>query len=1457
MQGARTGNMGFSRSTNTKKSLIPVMNKTEFLEKFYKPPEESIKKDSNTSSEYDRRQTMLGSTKRRGKVDINEFHDTHKKLFNRDVKFFNRADKKKSNFNNITGSTQDISFFDKFKKDYSDPFEKAKEASATLGQIVIVNTCMFACGLISLLQSLIGYNFEYNEDYNTKLYVLLSLCMFFSIIEGAFFILKLKLKVKLQIYRKEAHELSGIKHVYRLQDVAPTFLFILIHPSPLLVGVKFWIYNETIQNLMYYHVNDFLCMIMTIKWIYITTLIIFRSLFANSRSNRVCNMFQTTCDKYFIIKCLLKEDPFKYIFICFFAGIAIFGNLQMIAEAPLDRVVSGFTKHNFINSCWSAICTMTTVGYGDIFPRTLLGRLLAFFCSQYGGVIVSLLMVACSTVIAMDNSQSCAFTVIKKLQARETLKKVAASLLVTINKKTDKSNVDNEYRRYCKIKSLIDEFRQLRFQYKNIKEITTQEIIEQYFGSCISHLTDIKDMVIDQNEWFEEMFYNEQSSEGSLTSSDSSDVHYTNVEKKPKSKFGRSQKTNSKIDIKITPTMSMPLAMQLPQSAKSKFQESEDQTYSSNQDTLKPTPKVTPKINATPLKNRTPKHRFSMMASNLMFQYKGSQKSISRIHDSDENTPSNSQRHINSRRSSIHRDASPRNVFRSKRMSKLWDQQNAFKSVDKKPSLFAEQHANTKLGSPKSDLRNPDIDNTIPLLQSFSNNKSEFFNKKARKIGTNISSRSSLDCSPKRQWTGSAEKIRSKRQCSLSNATEKNKNDSINDISSTDSFRQVELPFGSPNLHSSKFKNSSPKCEKIIEEKESKSSNTTENEKKEENYIANDLRKNNDGKVAQKEKMKSRNLIPNFEKLATKKSESKEKSSSTISSHSTFQKEEHPKKKDKLKIPLTVQIPRSLSMDKDVRSKLSQQKNKHSNKNEISLELPGESPNKTMNIIKRPNKSIKVQKKLMDIDPVIIKSRAVKNTHDSQDFNYEKVPKNTEEAYKSNTSEKSPNPKSPNKYKTKKSIITKNSRMDRIKVPTQYSEESDSMSVSDNSFEKEIKFKAKLKEKARRRSRSINKFKDQCDSKDIKQYSKVNTLRHQSTLKNKKNVSFKTSTIKHDKDKIVGCEEEFSLDSQIEFDAGSIEDNLKIKEKIKHKKRRMSKSIQGQSGYDNERKNKESKTLLRNNTSQNKDKKRQNTEKSFKNPRQGTEKSFKIQHQESDKNSDTSISQMDLEDSSEEKNNEKLKRQETKKSGSKKGFKNLAQGIAQMVRKRTKVHNDIKPPKQGEKRGMRRSSTQVPVGSINPISFKEHNANYNTNSSYIPRKQANKIREKKQQAEIQAANELKTFNNEHINTLSKFIGTKELFKSAQKKYDKALDTGNLYGNGMQPSIMDAEINESVEEMSETPRENEMAEIKETNSTNRNILHKDIAHQTKLTQILNESLANSHCKDLQLDILTKR
>jgi potassium intermediate/small conductance calcium-activated channel subfamily N protein 2 len=63
---------------------------------------------------------------------------------------------------------------------------------------------------------------------------------------------------------------------------------------------------------------------------------------------------------------------------------------------------TGFEEYN--NCFWCVFITMSTIGYGDYFPKTLLGRAIIFATALIGIVLSSLLIVSLSAYLEMQAS---------------------------------------------------------------------------------------------------------------------------------------------------------------------------------------------------------------------------------------------------------------------------------------------------------------------------------------------------------------------------------------------------------------------------------------------------------------------------------------------------------------------------------------------------------------------------------------------------------------------------------------------------------------------------------------------------------------------------------------------------------------------------------------------------------------------------------------------------------------------------------------------------------------------------------------------------------------------------------------------------------------------------------------------------------------------------------------------
>ena len=99
-----------------------------------------------------------------------------------------------------------------------------------------------------------------------------------------------------------------------------------------------------------------------------------------------------------------------------------------ILERPLSEV-SGQNFHELWSSIWVVFVTMTTVGYGDIYPKSYGGRLLGAFMCLWGVLVVSLFVVTISETLEFNHAEKNSYILIKRLKYRDTLRKSAAKFI--------------------------------------------------------------------------------------------------------------------------------------------------------------------------------------------------------------------------------------------------------------------------------------------------------------------------------------------------------------------------------------------------------------------------------------------------------------------------------------------------------------------------------------------------------------------------------------------------------------------------------------------------------------------------------------------------------------------------------------------------------------------------------------------------------------------------------------------------------------------------------------------------------------------------------------------------------------------------------------------------------------------------------------------------------------------
>ena len=72
---------------------------------------------------------------------------------------------------------------------------------------------------------------------------------------------------------------------------------------------------------------------------------------------------------------------------------------------------------------------MTSVGYGDSFPKTTLSRFVGSLLSLWGSLQVGLFIISITNILEWDNTELFAYNVLEKLEDRQHLAKQAITVM--------------------------------------------------------------------------------------------------------------------------------------------------------------------------------------------------------------------------------------------------------------------------------------------------------------------------------------------------------------------------------------------------------------------------------------------------------------------------------------------------------------------------------------------------------------------------------------------------------------------------------------------------------------------------------------------------------------------------------------------------------------------------------------------------------------------------------------------------------------------------------------------------------------------------------------------------------------------------------------------------------------------------------------------------------------------
>ena len=149
-------------------------------------------------------------------------------------------------------------------------------------------------------------------------------------------------------------------------------------------------------------------------------------------ASRVCNECNAKGGFIFTYKAGIKERPFSSVIFLMVLTIFIFGyglrnsEISFINKIP-EKYFQDWTEIS--NGFWFMTTNILLIGYGDFYPTTQLGRIIAFVSCLWGILLESLLVSAIVNLIKLEPKEDLAYNEVEKYLEESVYKKTALNLI--------------------------------------------------------------------------------------------------------------------------------------------------------------------------------------------------------------------------------------------------------------------------------------------------------------------------------------------------------------------------------------------------------------------------------------------------------------------------------------------------------------------------------------------------------------------------------------------------------------------------------------------------------------------------------------------------------------------------------------------------------------------------------------------------------------------------------------------------------------------------------------------------------------------------------------------------------------------------------------------------------------------------------------------------------------------
>ncbi|CAD8154295.1 unnamed protein product [Paramecium octaurelia] len=382
------------------------------------------------------------------------------------------------------------------------PFEDSRVTRMTFEKCRIIELTRFWLIVASAILNILEYEYSFStyltRNMENELTILLYLIFSMTII--IIFLTIISYQIDLE-YRKSSRTISQKASLMQTNLIWGLLieLIIIIPTSNPFTRDQYVVFSQRgSSETRFYTINEIFTYIMFFRlYLLLNIGFKFQSYYSN-RIGRVCRLYQTRFGTHLMLKLCIRQFPFSTLSWLFIVGLIQYTYQLEIAERPLLRTFDVINTYNISKSLWVTMITIATVGYGDFFPYTDLGRISMTLGLFYGVTITSLFTAILYNMLQPISGENKSWALLDKTSIKKSMKRASSNIFFYFYQLKNKRKVakrpdvqENLNDIVFNLESHLSDVGIMRRMYRDVDGEEFMEMVNRKFGDSNHSFKDL------------------------------------------------------------------------------------------------------------------------------------------------------------------------------------------------------------------------------------------------------------------------------------------------------------------------------------------------------------------------------------------------------------------------------------------------------------------------------------------------------------------------------------------------------------------------------------------------------------------------------------------------------------------------------------------------------------------------------------------------------------------------------------------------------------------------------------------------------------------------------------------------------------------------------------------------------------------------------------------------------